>query len=113
MRTETAYDPSPRTLCTEFISVQCPRRGEGNVMCSPGTISVAMIRFAGQPSCYALRASTPTVTMSQNLLILEQNSQQDLASNNSGTMPPLLSPRASAFGHPERRAIAILQHIAC
>jgi hypothetical protein len=82
-------------------------------MCSPGTMSVATIRFAGQPSCSALRASAPTVTTSQNLLTHKQGkygSQQDPASNN---MPPLLSPRASAFGYPERRAIVILQHITC
>jgi hypothetical protein len=82
-------------------------------MCSPGIMSVATIRFAGQPSCSALRASAPTVTTSQNLLILEQSkhgSQQDPASNN---MPPLLSPRARAFGYPERRAIVILEDIAC
>ena len=82
-------------------------------MSSPGTISVATIRFAGQPSCSALRASAPTKKTSQNFIILEQikyGSQQDPASNN---MPPLLSPRASAFGYPERRAIVILQQIAC
>ena len=81
-------------------------------MCSPGTISAATIRSAGQPSCSTLRASAPTVT-SQGPPILENSRyslQQDPASNN---IPPLLSPRASAFGYPERRAMVILQHIAC
>ena len=41
-------------------------RKEGSVSYSPDAISVATIRFAGQPSCAALRASTPTVMASQN-----------------------------------------------
>jgi hypothetical protein len=58
--------------------------------------------------CCLARIGSDCDSESESLVLQqsEYGSQQDPASNN---MPPLLSPTASAFGYPERRAIIVLQ----
>jgi len=90
LRIEIVYGPNPRTLCVIFNQNTMIEAVRGRGL--PGTISVATIRFAGQPSHDARRASAPTVITSLNVLTplagqIRRTATPSVQQNSSTTEP--------------------------